>query len=164
MDEELDIVRFHIVLPIVSDTMPDQIFVKNQRDGMIFIATVISDVEYKWNVTDEHDIKYKIYTMSMIKDNDTGDIVLICYLPTYIISKVGIHNSYWCSYFPFLELKCNFVTYGNSSKSMGVFDHNVIDFTPKILINKPEKIKIFIYRPTFTELQKEINCLCYIEY
>lgn len=158
MSESPEILRFFMFLPIMHENMPDQILVQNENDGMIFIAKCDSDVEYQWNIYDEHPrLYYRMFSMNVLKDNDHGDVVFKCFLPTNFIAKVGIHQSYWCPYLPFITLTCNF-------KSSSKFDHNTIDFTPKISIKNREKIKTFIYRPTFVEGYKEINCICFIEY
>lgn len=160
MCDSSEIIKFYIFLPIVHEEMPEQIFVENVKDRMIFIARNMNDIEYKWNIYDEYkDLRYKMYAVSILKDNNRDNIILKCFFPTYLIDKVGIHRSHWSPFFPYIHLICNF----NASKD-GFFDHNVIDFTPKILINNREKLKIFIYRPTFTDIKKEINCICYIEY
>lgn len=158
MSESPEILKFFMFFPIVSETMPEQIYVQNESDGMIFIAKSDSDIAYQWNIYDEYPrLRYKMYSMNILKDNEFGDVVFRCFLPTELVSKVGLHQSYWSPYFAFINLTCNF-------KASSKFDHNTIDFTPKVSINDTEKIKVFIYRPTFTETKQEINCICYIEY
>lgn len=163
-----EIVRFTFLLPIVHEEMPEQIFIKKMDDGLIFVAKIIDDDQkYKWNIIhdDLSDVRYKLYYTNMLMGNNNGDICLECYLPTYIVEKVGIHYSYSCDYLPFIPLICDFKTY-QTRKSVHFFDHNVIDFTPKIEIKNKEKLKIFIYRPTFyfKDNKREINCICFIEY
>lgn len=163
-----EIVKFTFLLPIVHDEMPEQIFIKKLDDGLVFVAKIVDNGKrYKWNIIDDElsDVRYQLYTTNMLMNNNKGDISIECFLPTYIVEKVGIHHSYSCDYLPYISLICDFKTY-QFKKTVHFFDHNVIDFTPKIEIKDKEKLKIFIYRPTFyfKENKREINSICFIEY
>lgn len=170
MDHYTDVIKLTFLLPFYTedeDDFPDQLIVRKKDDNLIFVSKLEKSTEYRWKILDKRDhdepIFYRLFSTNIIINNNNADVVLECFFPNYYMEKVGLHYSYSCSAVPFIPLIIDFRSRENK-KSIHYFDHNIIDFKPKININNKNNLKVLVFRPTFKKNHKEITCLAFVEY